>query len=163
MSFYSAIIKIFQFKRLDLQESFMMGLKRFLQLLGLLAGFCFQAQTLHLYGGADQDQYLGCLNCDNFDKNSIWNKFSDYGNVFSSKSIWNTYGNYGSTYSAYSPWNSYASYPPAILDQDGNFFGFLTLNPYKSDRSELELAVILCKHHEEIKSDVGGWYERLFR
>ncbi len=163
MSFYSAIIKIFQFKRLDLQESFTMGLKRFLQLLGLLAGFCFQAQTLHLYGGADQDQYLGCLNCDNFDKNSIWNKFSDYGNVFSSKSIWNTYGNYGSTYSAYSPWNSYASYPPAILDQDGNFFGFLTLNPYKSDRSELELAVILCKHHEEIKSDVGGWYERLFR
>lgn len=163
MAFCSAIIKIFQFKRLDLQESFMMGLKRFLQLLCLLAGFCFQAQTLHLYGGADQDQYLGCLNCDNFDKNSIWNKFSDYGNVFSSKSIWNPYGNYGSTYSAYSPWNSYASYPPAILDQDGNFFGFLTLNPYKSDRSELELAVILCKHHEEIKSDVGGWYERLFR
>ncbi|RXM39395.1 hypothetical protein BOQ62_12025 [Chryseobacterium sp. CH21] len=123
----------------------------------------FHAQTLHLYGGADQNQYLGCLNCDNFDKNSIWNKFSDYGNVFSSKSIWNTYGNYGGTYSAYSPWNAYASYPPAILDQDGNFFGFLTLNPYKSDRSELELAMILCKHHEEIKKDVASWYERLFR
>ena len=25
------------------------------------------------------------------------------------------------------------------------------------------LALILCKHHEEIKSDVGAWYEKLFR
>lgn len=131
--------------------------------LSLLLYCIFHAQTLHLYGGADQKEYLGCLNCDNFDKNSIWNKFSDYGNVFSSKSIWNAYGNYGSTYGPYSPWNAYTSYPPAIIDQDGNFFGFLTLNPYQSDRSELELAMILCKHHEEIKNDVGGWYEKLFR
>lgn len=137
--------------------------KKVFIVLSLLLFCIFHAQTLHLYGGADQDQYLGCLNCDNFDKNSIWNKFSDYGNVYSSKSIWNTYGNYGSSYSTYSPWNAYASYPPAIVDQDGNFFGFLTLNPYKSERSELELALILCKHHEEIKSDVGVWYERLFR
>lgn len=137
--------------------------KKVFIVVSLLLSCIFYAQTLHLYGGADQKEYLGCLNCDNFDKNSIWNKFGDYGNVFSSKSIWNTYGNYGSTYGPYSPWNAYASYPPAIVDQDGNFFGFLTLNPYQSDRSELELAVILCKHHEEIKSDVGAWYEKLFR
>ena len=137
--------------------------KKVFVILSLFLCCIFHAQTLHLYGGADQDQYLGCLNCDNFDKNSIWNKFGDYGNTFSSKSIWNTYGNYGSTYGPYSPWNAYASYPPAIVDQDGNFFGFLTLNPYKSERSELELAMILCKHHEEIKSDVGVWYEKLFR
>ncbi|WP_255816050.1 hypothetical protein [Chryseobacterium sp. MA9] len=146
-----------------MQESFMMGLKRFFQFLGLVACSSFQAQTLHLYGGADQDQYLGCLNCDKFDKNSIWNKFSDYGNAFSSKSIWNAYGNYGSPHSTYSPWNEYGAYPPAIVDQDGNFFGFLTVNPYKSERSELELAVILYKHHEEMRGDVGGWYEKLFR
>ncbi|WP_330747104.1 hypothetical protein [Chryseobacterium sp. CP-77] len=137
--------------------------KKVFIVVSLLLCCVFYAQTLHLYGGADQKEYLGCLNCDNFDKNSIWNKFGDYGNVFSSKSIWNTYGNYGSTYGPYSPWNAYASYPPAIVDQDGNFFGFLTLNPYQSDRSELELAVILCKHHEEIKSDIGAWYEKLFQ
>ncbi|KAB1230882.1 hypothetical protein [Chryseobacterium viscerum] len=137
--------------------------KKVFIVLSFLLCCIFHAQTLHLYGGADRDQYLGCLNCDNFDKNSIWNKFSDYGNVFSSKSIWNTYGNYGSTYSTYSPWNTYGAYPPAIVDQDGNFFGFLTLNPYKSERSELELAMILCKHYEEIKKDIDGWYERLFR
>ncbi|PXW16327.1 MULTISPECIES: hypothetical protein [Chryseobacterium] len=140
-----------------------MDIKKALLFLSFLAGCIFHAQTLHLYGGADHDQYLGCLNCDNFDKNSIWNKFSDYGNTFGSKSIWNTYGNYGSTYGAYSPWNAYASYPPAIVDQDGNFFGFLTLNPYQPERSELELAVILCRHHDEIRSDVDGWYRRLFR
>lgn len=137
--------------------------KKVFIILSFLICCVFHAQTLHLYGGPDQNQYLGCLNCDNFDTNSIWNKFSDYGNVFSSKSIWNAYGNYGSTYGPYSPWNAYASYPPAIVDQDGNFFGFLTLNPYQADRSELELAVILCKHHEEIRNDVGGWYEKLFR
>ncbi|AZA77255.1 hypothetical protein EG347_06930 [Chryseobacterium sp. G0186] len=136
--------------------------KVFLSFSFLIYGM-FQAQTLHLYGGADQNQYLGCLNCDTFDKNSIWNKFSDFGNVYSSKSIWNTYGNYGSTYSTYSPWNSYASYPPVIVDQDGNFFGFLTLNTYKSERSDLELALILCRYHEDIKADISGWYEKLFR
>ncbi|WP_123966612.1 hypothetical protein [Chryseobacterium phosphatilyticum] len=140
-----------------------MGVKKFLVFSGLLTIGILQAQTLHLYGGADQNQYLGCINCDTFDKNSVWNKFSDYGNAFSSKSIWNTNGNYGSTYSTYSPWSAYASYPPAILDENGNFFGYLTLNPYKSERSELELALILCKHHDDIKTDIDGWYEKLFR
>nr|WP_315032595.1 hypothetical protein [uncultured Chryseobacterium sp.] len=140
-----------------------MSLKKTFLILFCIVCSAFHAQTLHLYGGADQDQYLGCLTCDTFDKDSVWNKFSDYGNVFSSKSIWNTNGNYGSTYSTYSPWSTYASFPPVIRDQDGNFYGFLTLNPYKSEKSELELALILCKHHEDIKVDISGWYDKLFR
>lgn len=140
-----------------------MSIKKVLTIVSFLICFLFQAQTLHLYGGADQNQYLGCLNCDTFDKNSVWNKYSDYGNAFSSKSIWNSYGNYGSSYSTYSPWSSYASYPPAIVDQDGNFYGYLTLNTYKSERSELELAIILCKYHEDIKADIERWYDKLFR
>ncbi|PQA97873.1 hypothetical protein B0A69_00625 [Chryseobacterium shigense] len=137
--------------------------KRIFMCLWLLMSFAFQAQTLHLYGGSHQDQYLGCLNCDTFDKNSVWNTYGDYGNVYSSKSIWNNYGNYGSAYSTYSPWNSYASYPPTIVDQGGNFFGYLTLNTYKSERSELELAQVLCKYYDVIKKDIGGWYGKLFR
>ncbi|MGH1518053.1 hypothetical protein [Chryseobacterium sp. JK1] len=140
-----------------------MHLKRVVVWVSLLLSCIFQAQTLHLYGGSDQKQYLGCLNCDTFDKSSIWNKYGDFGNVYSSKSIWNSYGNYGGTYSTYSPWSTYASYPPAIVDQDGNFYGYLTLNPYKSERSELELANILCKYHEDIKADIDRWYDKLFR
>lgn len=140
-----------------------MNSKNIFIFLNLLIGCIFQAQTLHLYGGSGQDEYLGCINCDTFDKNSIWNSYSDYGNVFSSKSIWNGYGNYGSSYSTYSPWSSYASYPPAIVDQDGKFYGYLTLNTYKSERSELELAQVLCQYHDDIRKDIGGWYDKLFR
>jgi hypothetical protein len=140
-----------------------MTTKKLLTFLSLLLCCIFQAQTLHLYGGSNQDQYLGCLNSDTFDKDSIWNSFGDYGNILSSKSIWNSNGNYGSSYSTYSPWNSYASYPPAIVDQDGQFYGYLTLNPYKSERSELEIAQILCKNHDTIRKDISGWYDKLFR
>lgn len=140
-----------------------MNFKLFFTCLSLIIFPALQAQTLHLYGGSDRDQYLGCLNCDTFDKNSIWNSFGEYGNILSSKSIWNSYGNYGSSLSTYSPWSTYASYPPAIMDQDGNFLGYLTLNTYTSERSELELAQILCKYHDSIKKDLSGWYDKLFR
>ncbi|MCQ9637980.1 hypothetical protein MP478_01160 [Chryseobacterium sp. WG14] len=140
-----------------------MDFKSFFSCLSILMCCTFHAQTLSLYGGSDQDQYLGCLNCDTFNKDSVWNTYGDYGNVYSSKSIWNSYGNYGSSYSTCSPWSSYASYPPAIIDQDGNFYGYLTLNTYKSERSGLELAQVLCKYHEDIKKDISGWYDRLFR
>ncbi|WP_223605665.1 hypothetical protein [Chryseobacterium sp. OSA05B] len=140
-----------------------MPLKKFFTFLSMLLCCIFQAQMLHLYGGSNQDQYLGCINCDTFDKNSIWNPYGDYGNILSSKSIWNGSGNYGSAYSTYSPWSDYASYPPVILDQDGNFFGYLTSNPYKSERSELQLAQILSKYHDGIKKDLSGWYDKLFR
>ncbi|MDR2235257.1 MAG: hypothetical protein LBE92_03960 [Chryseobacterium sp.] len=140
-----------------------MNFKRSITLLGFMISCVFQAQTLHLYGGADQNQYLGCLDCDDFDKNSVWNTFGDYGSPLSSKSIWNSYGNYGSSSSIFSPWSKYASYPPAIVDQDGNFYGFLSLNTYKADKSDLELAKILCQYHEDIKKDIKGWYSRLFR
>lgn len=140
-----------------------MATKKLFTYLSLLFCCIFQAQTLHLYGGSNQDQYLGCLNCDTFDKDSIWNSFGDYGNILSSKSIWNVNGNYGNTYSTYSPWSSYASYPPAIVDQDGQFYGYLTLNPYKSERSELELAQVLGKNYDSIRKDINGWYNKLFR
>jgi len=35
----------------------------------------FGQKQLHIYGGKDHDVYLGCLNCDNYDSNSIWNAY----------------------------------------------------------------------------------------
>ena len=61
------------------------------------------AQTLHIYGGNNHDEYLGCLNCNNYDKSSIWNEYGTYGNEYSSKSIWNEYSTYGNEYNANSP------------------------------------------------------------
>lgn len=62
----------------------------------LLLLFVFQiftySQALHLYGGQNHNEYLGCLNCNSYDKNSIWNEYGAYGNSYNSKSIWNAYG-----------------------------------------------------------------------
>lgn len=119
-------------------------------------------KTLHLYGGKDHDIYLGCLNCNDVDPNSIWNDIGNYGSNISSESIWNDIGNYGSDISDFSPFNSIASYPPAIVDKGGNFYGYLTVNDIISNRAEFQLALTICKYYREIQKDVSGWYKKLF-
>lgn len=69
----------------------------------LLCMVSLQAQTLLIYGGSDHDVFLGKLNADCYDSESIWNEYGTYGSKYSSKSIWNEYGTYGSEYSSYSP------------------------------------------------------------
>lgn len=128
-----------------------------------LFSIILSAQTLHIYGGSDQDEYLGCLNCDSYDKNSIWNSYGTYGNSYNTKSIWNSYGTYGNEYSSYSPWNNYASNPPIVVDKNGNFYGYLTVNSYKSQRANSSLASLLYEYHELIKKDVSGWYNKIFK
>ncbi len=119
-------------------------------------------QTLHLYGGDNHDIYLGCLNCDSYNSNSIWNEYGTYGNSYNSNSIWNEYGTYGNEYNSNSPWNEYSSNPPVVVDKDGNFYGYFTVNEYKSKRAEFELALIIYKYHDLIKDDVGKWYKKIF-
>lgn len=133
-------------------------------LLGLVIGtpFLTLGQSLHLYGGADDDEYMGCLNCDSYDGNSIWNEYGTYGSSYNPNSIWNEYGTFGSEYSAYSPWNAYSSEPPGIYDSNGGFYGYLTVNEYMQDRAEFDLAELVCEFHELIREDVSGWYDKIF-
>jgi len=119
-------------------------------------------KSLHLYGGQSHDVYLGCINCNDIDRNSVWNDIGVYGSNISAKSIWNDIGVYGSDLSIYSPFNSMASFPPVIVDKDGNFYGYLTTNEFRSKRSELKLASIICKYYQDIQKDVSGWYKKLF-
>jgi len=120
------------------------------------------AQALHLYGGSDHDEYLGCINCSAYDSNSIWNEYGTYGNSYNTKSIWNEYGTYGNEYNSYSPWNAYSSYPPVVVDGNGNFYGYFTVNSYKSNRADFSLVLTLYKYYKLIREDVSGWYEELF-
>jgi hypothetical protein len=129
--------------------------------------FVFEAhaisQTLHLYSIENKEQtYLGCLNCNNYSSNSIWNTYGTYGSRYNSKSIWNKYGTYGSKYNANSPWNAYTSNPPIVVDNNGRFYGYFTINEYKSRRANFELALVLYKHYEEIMDDVSKWYSIIF-
>ena len=128
----------------------------------LTLGLSANGQSLHLYGGDNHDVYLGCLNCDSYNSSSIWNAFGTYGSAFNTNSIWNQYGKYSSDYSSYSPWNAYASDGPVVVDKEGNFYGYFTINQYKGKRATFGLALNMYKYYEEIRKDVSGWYDKLF-
>ena len=128
----------------------------------LLTSTIVQAQALHIYGGRNGDEYMGCLNCSSYDSNSIWNEYGTSGSSYNSESIWNEYGTFGSEYSVYSPWNAYTSEPPGLYDSDGGFYGYLTANEYMHDRADFDRAELVCDFHELIREDVSGWYDKIF-
>ena len=59
--------------------------------------------------------YLGNLNNNQFDPNSVANPFGKYGSKFSPNSINNQFGTYGSPFSNKSPHNPYATQSPYIF------------------------------------------------
>ena len=120
------------------------------------------SQDLHLYGGQSHDVYLGCLNCNAYDSNSIWNAYGTYGSKYNSNSIWNKYGTFGSEYNSLSPWNRYSSTPPVVVDKSGKFYGYFTRNSNTSNRAEFDLALTIYKYYDLIMDDVSKWYEKLF-
>lgn len=122
----------------------------------------FGQTALHLYGGKEHDVYLGCLNCDKYSPNSIWNSYGDYGSKYNIKSIWNSYGIYGSQYSNTSPFNSYATEPPVIVDKDGGFYGYFTVNSYKDKRADFSLVLTIYRYYDLMRDDVSKWYDKLF-
>lgn len=86
-----------------------------------------------IFGGPGHQSYLGCLNCNDYDKESVFNPHSRFGSAYSTTSILNSYSQVGSVYSQYSACNRYASDPPVVVDGDGTFYGRLTLNGYRGD------------------------------
>lgn len=75
----------------------------------------------------DLKTYLGKLTSNEYDSESIFNEYGDYGSKYSSTSIWNEYSDYGSKYSNESAFNKYATEPPVIVLK-GKIIGYLTLN-----------------------------------
>ena len=87
---------------------------------------------LMIFGGENHDVYLGCLNCSEYATDSVFNEYGSYGSAYSATSIYKTYGQYGSAYSSLSPCNPYAANPPVVVEDNGTFYGYLTVNEYKS-------------------------------
>ena len=98
----------------------------------LLPAVC-SAQELLLFGGDKHDEFLGCLNCDEFSKDSLCNEFGA-GNEFSG-GIFNEFSNFGNEFSSDSPWNEFSTSNsvPVLVDRDGNFYGYFTINTFRSD------------------------------
>ena len=70
--------------------------------------------------------YLGKF-ANQYDSNSIFNKFGTYGSKFQSKSIWNDFGENGSEYNPNSWRNKFSPTPPKVI-KNGSVIAFLTVN-----------------------------------
>ena len=111
--------------------------KLFIALSFLILTISANAESkIMLFGDSDYKKYLGCLNCSKFSSDSIHNEFGQHGSKFSTISINNQFGQYGSQFSQLSPCNAYATNPPAIVDDTGNFYGYLTLNKFLSQATD---------------------------
>lgn len=78
----------------------------------------------------DKKIFLGTINFNKYDNDSLANKYGTYGSQYSQISIFNKYGTYGSQYSSYSPFNEYTRTPPIIVDNNSRVIGKLTANMY---------------------------------
>ncbi len=64
---------------------------------------------------AQDGTYLGRLNANRYDPESVANPYGYYGSRYSSTSINNPYSTYGSRYSPLSPNNPYTATPPVVV------------------------------------------------
>ncbi|WP_114939903.1 hypothetical protein [Mucilaginibacter endophyticus] len=119
----------------------------------------YHEEQLHIYGGKNHDQYLGCLTCGDDQLKSIWCTFGDYGSRHMPKAIWNELGKYGSVSSQYSPFNENAKYPPIILDDHKRFRGYLTVNKNNQQRCKNYVAGQICASSDQIRGDIKAWYD----
>lgn len=134
----------------------------FLVSLVFLLASTVYSQALLLFGGSDHDVFLGSLNTNKYDSESIWNKYGTYGSKYQSNSIWNKYGTYGSKYNTYSPWNQYSTNPPVIVDAEGNFYGYFTINRYMQKRVTTDWILWILDNWETIIEDTDKAYDKLF-
>ena len=83
---------------------------------------------LLVYSSDRRREFLGCLTCASTDRSSIFNRFGPYGSEYGPTSLFNRYSPYGAAYGRYSACNRYASDPPTVVDEDGGYYGRLTIN-----------------------------------
>lgn len=97
----------------------------------------------HIYGGISHKTYLGCLTCNSTDSLSIWNSNGIFGknpNVLNMENnIWNLLSPFGLKTNDLSPWCPTAQNPPAIVNLNGDFYGYFTANINKDKRTKIEL------------------------
>jgi hypothetical protein len=73
--------------------------------------------------------------------------------------LWEFWEEYSST----SPFNSYASNWSVVVDKDGNFYGYFTVNAYKDKRATFNLAMTIYKYYDLIRDDVSKWHDKIFK
>lgn len=121
-----------------------------------------QGERILIYGGENNEVFLGCLNCDKYDKESIWDFNNEYGSSFGKYSIWNKFKDYGGENGNYSPFNKFGNNAPKLVDAKGNFYGYFTVDKYFKDRSILKLSDYIANNWEVISEDTITAYSEIF-
>lgn len=87
---------------------------------------------LHIYAGPLHKEYLGCLNCDQYDVSSIWDGYGPMGwdNGYIALSHFNAYFVKSGQYSAC---DAYAKDPPILIDRSRKEYGRLNISRTRSD------------------------------
>lgn len=119
-----------------------------------LASPTLSAQELLLFGGRNNETFIGCLNCSKYDAGSVCNRYGDHGSKYSDKSIWSRYGTFGSKYNDESPWNKYSSNPPVVVDRNGGFYGHFTANRHESKRTTIPSLRFLTDNIDLVVEDL---------
>ena len=117
----------------------------------LVTSVASSAPKLMLFGGSDHDVYLGCLNCGSVAADSLCNDFGRYGNEFSGDSIWNEFSRFGNEFSGESPWNELSTQAPVIVDSDGKFYGYFSVNSFHPKRTQIKALVTLLDLATKLK------------
>lgn len=105
------------------------------------------------YLAAQDGQFLGRITDNQYDNQSIVNKYGPYGSQYSTTSIWNEYSPYGSPYGRNSINNPYCSTPPKLV-VSGRLLGFVTKNPYVTNAIPTEGFLFTLKN--DIRSLLAG-------
>lgn len=79
---------------------------------------------------ASDGVYLGDLDLNKYNSNSIANPYGPYGSQYSANSIFNQYGEYGSKYSSKSPFNQYSAGALFAKANDGRILAHISDNRY---------------------------------
>ena len=95
---------------------------------------------------AGDGEFLGNVNFNHYDGNSIVNQFGPYGSRYSGTSIFNQYGRYGGPYGECSPFNQYSQRPPRFF-KGSQPIGFLTVNEYLSPRVDPQVFMAWLAGH----------------
>ena len=95
-----------------------------------LAVGTLSGQSPELRSNDGKDTFLGTVNFNRYDPDSIANPYGRYGSKYSPNSVNNPFGRYGSAYSPYSATNPYATSAPTVVSPAGNYLGDFSANPY---------------------------------
>ncbi|NJL09386.1 MAG: hypothetical protein HC908_01670 [Calothrix sp. SM1_7_51] len=90
-------------------------------------------ERLIVVGG--DGSFLGVVSSDQYDNNSICNRYGSYGSKYN-ESIFNPYGTHGGQYSDLGAYNPRAQKPPMVVTSDGKPLGFISKNDRLRNRMD---------------------------